>query len=396
MDKIFHYKQLFTTDELRMMKNSPLYNSALELNKKDLIKLNEKKYINCNNSFYSKDSFGLPGEKYRCNGKVLIDNLYDEEELVCPECGKVIEFNKSNLIIKYCSTINYKSIIKYIQNIIIESEEFNIKENKEGFFVVENESSKLINICIPSLVGIDNKYYYTFNYVWNKNPLFIKIKNYSISHIADNFNSIGIWDIINDSNNLIEKIKLASVEIEDNKEVEEIDKRFKEFVENITWQKFEDWVNEVLISHIKDKKKLVEEYLQKLERDKNKIYGYFPVKIGGAGNTDIRFIKKYSYLNNIIHNYENAKIWDAKRHSDSTSLSRDDMRKINYHLDIDPSSPDRAIIICTSNKIASTAWDSMFELASNSNEWKLQIIPKSLLIELLIHIDGIKLLEQYN
>ena len=381
-------KQLLSYNEFIFDKDTYMHETAYKLKQLGLINIVYNNYINCNNKTEVKGANGLLNDIIECNKKIYIDDKKNKY-VTCPNCSKDNEVERKKIRIECISYINAKGIMNYLKELIESNKHFKIKNYKVGVFKIENLLDETnLEIFIPSLISCDNDYYYTFNYVWKSNSLFIKIKDKTVSHAVDNINSIGLWDIYEDEKNFYDSMRLGSVDFKErNKEIEN---SLNIFLENITGREFEGWVNDVLLRYIKENKNLVDQYLNKLEKDRYTLYGMLPIKVGASGYTDIKFIDKYNYLKQLF--YDKRYIIDAKRYT-TTNFTRDHLSTIRTHLNEDASKPDKAVVICTSNNIQNNAWNSIYKVRRNTGDWKTIIITKSLFLELLININAMHLLE---
>ncbi|MFW6029662.1 MAG: hypothetical protein ACOCRO_05345 [Halanaerobiales bacterium] len=388
-----HCRQLLTNDERIICeeRESVFLKSACELEELGLLKLNKEDYISCEKKFNVRDNLGHIIEIRKCNGFIPIEDKEEKREETCPECGELIKFEDRKIKTRYKTKITYENIKKYIIELVESFPDYIIKNHNEGFLEVESEEEKEIYLCIPKLITAENESYLSFSYVWNNHPLYIKLGNETVSHVIDRINSIEIAEIINNKSNFKYKMKVASLNIEKDDRRECLNDKFNTFLNKIDGYDFEDWFETILVPYLQDHRKLVGKYLEKLNRDRNTIFGKIYVKIGGAGNTDIREIEKYSYISQLI--YSDIKIVEAKRYQGTSEIKRNHLKTVKLQMGEDPTQPGKAIIISTTNNVQSTAWDTIFKLKNNKGEWVILIFTKSMLLELLTNVKGEKLLE---
>ena len=105
--------------------------------------------------------------------------------------------------------------------------------------------------------------------------------------------------------------------------------------------------------------------------------------------TDLRQIDKYEMVSEL---FEGEFIGDAKCYVDST-LNYNDLTSVITHLDTDPTCPKRTIVFVAGNDISSTSWDLMMRLRHRSGYWKLVIVSKYLLLEIICELDAEQLLD---
>ena len=134
---------------------------------------------------------------------------------------------------------------------------------------------------------------------------------------------------------------------------------------------------------------MVESYLQCLKRLDGTIWGDYYVPVGGAGQPDSIPINKFEIMNQIC---SGNMITDAK-HYGKASLSRDDVNTIFMHLNTSVTQVNQAVIFMSSDKVVSTAWIQVAELKRNFGKWKIVIVPRYLLFELIDALKANSLLE---
>lgn len=363
--------------------SDPHYHVAEKLEDLNIIKIRKREYIYCK----SERNSGV------CWEKINIDN--DNEYTICPTCGYQVDIDSRSKYECFIAAIYNKGLTDYIIKKINDTDKFEVINFDNGVFYVSDKSGKTLLIAIPHFMTCNSQNYFSFNYVYENPILFLRTFSNHMSHVIDNIRTLNFWDFINmDESQLEDKLSTVLVNIEEESlyEYQRINKLFDDFAEEITWQKFEDWTNE-FFSYVKENRKLADKYFSKLMRDKNTIFGSIHVKIGGAGNTDIRLFDKYSYLKPLF--YSNSYILDSKNYSERklSQIKRDHIGKLSLHMGEDPTNPEYAFAFCTTNNIQTTAWDSILQTKRNKGRWVYIIINKSLLIDILINMKGLHLLK---
>jgi len=85
-------------------------------------------------------------------------------------------------------------------------------------------------------------------------------------------------------------------------------------------------------------------------------------------------------------------IADAKRYVQS-KLEQNHVSKILLHLMTDPQKPSCAIVFLSTDEVRSSAWEAVMRLRNNEGFWKIIVLTKYMILELLTQLDAVKLLE---
>jgi hypothetical protein len=188
-----------------------------------------------------------------------------------------------------------------------------------------------------------------------------------------------------------QRVELAAIPIEGRKYFSELETQFDRMLEKHKkryWQFFEQQFVPALALHVTQHPELVQKYLDSLKRLSGTIFGEFYVPIGGAGRTDLCPINKFEMINQV---FKGNAIGDAKCYR-VAELTYDHISTINLHLDKDRTST-MAIVFVANDKISSTAWDTVIDLRKPDGTWKIIILPKYLLLEMINALDALKLLD---
>jgi len=196
---------------------------------------------------------------------------------------------------------------------------------------------------------------------------------------------------------LEDQLEVASTPIPARSSLKHLVERFDTVVErhvdpNVTLQQgdFFEYFSRDLLNHLKNHPEKTDDYLRSLRRIRGTAFGEMHIKVGGSGNTDIIPVDRYEIFNQLC---EGSFIADAKCKL-SSGLTKDDVLTVNGHLTTNHWGADHAVIILASEEIADNAWDFVAEARrNNGGRWKIMLIPKFALIELIHAVDAEYLFE---
>jgi hypothetical protein len=196
---------------------------------------------------------------------------------------------------------------------------------------------------------------------------------------------------------LEEQLEVASTPIPKHSSLRHLVKQFDTVVErhvdpNVTLQQgdFFEYFCRDLLSHLKNHPEKTNDYLRSLSRMRGTAFGEMHIKVGGSGNTDIIPVDRYEMFNQLC---EGSFISDAKCKI-STGLTKNDILTVNGHLTTNHWDADHAVVILASEEIADNAWDFVAEARrNNGGRWKIMLVPKFALIELIHAVDAEYLFE---
>ncbi|MHA2231235.1 MAG: hypothetical protein ACXAB4_01920 [Candidatus Hodarchaeales archaeon] len=351
-----------------------------------LILIERIKLLRCTNK---NDEDFLDRDVLDCPGLIPVIG----KDLYCPDCGRPIgDIAKKESFERWRASINPEGINAYI------GESFGSLENVEEveqispfvFNILQTRGSSF-TLVIPPFAGVR---YLSSGLFFSEPTLYILPSHiYKESRtVVEEAQYMELADLVSESQKFInERVDLAAIPIEGRRDLSDIENLFDDMLERHGeryWQFFEQEFIPAFVNHLVQNPDSAQKYLEKLQRLDGTIFGEFYVPIGGAGRPDLRSIKKFEMMNNVIGG--NA-IGDAKCHRESV-LTYDHIETINLHLDKDPNA-DKAIIILANEKISSTAWDTVLDLRRRDGTWKIVIITKYLLLELINALEADKLLE---
>ena len=196
---------------------------------------------------------------------------------------------------------------------------------------------------------------------------------------------------------LEKQIEVASTPIPERSSLTHLVDRFDTVVErhvdsNVTLQQgdFFEYFCRDLLNHLKNYPEKTDNYLRSLRRMKGTAFGEMHIKVGGSGNTDIISVDRYEMFNQLC---EGSFIADAKCKL-STGLTKKDVVNVNGHLTTNHWGANHAVVILASEEIADNAWGFIAEARrNNGGRWRIMLLPKFALIELIHAVDAEYLFE---
>jgi hypothetical protein len=354
-----------------------------------IITIQEHRYVRC---AYRDDYDFLEREVLDCPGRVELDPA--GEDYYCPECGEPIgNVERKTVFIEYEVNLSPGGIETYLDH-LLNSLESVTEVAKVGFaaFDLQIHEGMPLTVVVPEYSEIRHR----FAGLFFAEPMLYIIAspiNEPVTTVLDKRQYLQLADFLSNAAHRIEEsIKFASVPISGRRSLVEVEAKFDEMLARRgkqAWQFFEQDFIPALVLHITENPALVQEYLESLRRLSGTIFGEYYVPIGGAGRTDLRPINKYEMMNQL---FAGNLIGDAKCYI-SSSLAYDDVREVNFHLDVDPTKPAAAMISVAGDSIVSTAWNAAMELRQRYGFWRIIIITKYLLLEIIYKLGAVYLLD---
>jgi hypothetical protein len=354
-----------------------------------IIRVQEKRFVKCSNE-YDKDYLDLADPD--CPGEIVVNESGDE--YYCDECGRPInEVSNKQHFEEHTISLDRNGMEIYVKEALNSLSNTKETELVSPFvFNVITAGDKNLKVVIPPYSGIR----YQYSGLFFAEPVLYIIPSpiqEPVMTVLDKQQYLGLADLLSQPVDAIaERLEVAGTPIEGRRYYEDIEARFDEMLERHKeggWQFFEQDFIPALVNHIAGNPELASRYLEELKRLKGTIFGDFYVAIGGGGVADLRPIKKFELMNQLFSGNFTG---DAKYYS-KKKLDYNEIIKINYHLDSDPAGANLAIVYVSSNNIVSSAWDAMMKLKRPDGRWKVIILPKYLIFELLSELEAISLLE---
>lgn len=366
-----------------------LIEDAKKLEQLNLIHTKRRDYTLCVNQ-YDTDYHRLKHEARNCLGEIPTEQ--DE----CPVCGRQIENqNQKQRFTVFNVNISWEGIELYINNIFYSIPEVVSTISSDGgiYHITLNNGQSINLILLEPKTPMEGRYrgiYYSDNCIY----IYCRIYDRPVTDILNEKMVMWLGDFLSQSCEDIASRLLIASGLAQNEHLlryEEYDRLFEIYVTGVTWQNFEKQFVPKLINHIINNPLKLQDYLHHLHALNNTMLGSFPVSIGGAGKTDSRLIEKFSYMQTV---FKPNNIMDAKRYHGRTQLRSADIIGVNDHLTMLGREANASAIIFTStDNIHSTAWAKICEYKDTNGYWRIAIIPKPLILELLAFFDAIDLIK---
>jgi hypothetical protein len=376
-------------DGVRLKAEETIFSEALQcLLDLGIITTREHRYVRC---AYKDDYDFLDRGVLGCPGRVDLDAV--EEDYYCPECGQPIgDVEQKTVFVEYEVSLSLVGIESYLDQ-VLKSLEIVEEVEKVGLtaFCVQMQGEMPLTVVVPEYSEIRHRFAGLF---FAEPTLYIIASpiNEPVKTVLDEKQYIQLADLLSMSANEVQEVLMtAAAPISGRRSLIEAEARFDEMIARHggrAWQFFEQDFIPALILHITESPELAQQYLNTLRKLSGTIFGEYHVPIGGAGVADLRPIDKFELMNQVFAGNATG---DAKCYPKST-LSYNDVITVNYHLDSDPSGAKMAIIYVAGDEIASTAWNAMMELKQPAGSWKVIILPKYLLLELINAMEATHLL----
>jgi hypothetical protein len=354
-----------------------------------IIQVEKKVSVRCSNE---KDNDYLYRDDLDCPGEIFISS--SEGEYYCPECGRPInDISSKEHFQKYAISLDPNGTETYVKNALNSLSNIKEIESTSRFvFNVITVNDKNLRVVIPPYSEI--KYHYAGLFFAEPSLYIIPspLQEPTMT-VLEKRQYLGLVDLLSCSTEEIaERLELAAIPIEGRRFYSDLERKFDQMItrhKDHGWQYYEQEFIPALLRYISENPNLIQQYLEKLQRLIHTIFGEFIVPIGGSGSPDFIPINKFEFFNQV---FRGESIGDAKCYVHST-LSYDDVSTINGHIDIDPKGAKSAIVFVAGNEISSTAWNFVSRLRQNSGYWKIMIIPKYLILELISELRAEQLLD---
>lgn len=352
-----------------------------------LMRLQRRRYVRC---VYQLDSDYKDLEDRDCEG--IIELAEPGLAYVCPNCGRPMDRIASKTVFEDVRiSLISEGIVKYVRQSI---ELLAIVDQLEPVgYAAANARLKDGRVLTLTVIDFaEARYRYAGQYFAEPylqvvaSPL-----NEPVKHIFEEANYIELADLLSqDEAWLTERVDLAAYPIRDRPELTELQTLFDNMLSRGDgWQYFEQRFVPSFYAHVDQHPTLVDRYLRQLQRRDDTVLGYFTVPIGGAGRTDLRHISKLKLMNELFRG--NA-IADAKRYVKS-KLEQDHVSKIVLHLTTDPTRPRSAIIFLSTDEVRSSAWERVMQIKLIEGYWRLIVLTKYMVLELLAVLEASHLLQ---
>lgn len=363
------------------------YAAVLILERLGLIRVRLRQFVRC---AYRKDLDFSEIPDPECEGTIEIED--DEHALFCPDCGRPIENMTSKHHFEEVKVaLNPDGILEYVGQAMANlSNVTSVSSLGYGTFSLLLADDRRLKLVVLDFAAARDRFaglYFAEPYLY----VVVSELNDPVKHVLEAQGYLQLADILSrDATWLGGQVDVAAYPIPDRVELEPIEQQFEAMLARRDgWQYFEQQFAPALQAHITEHPALVARYLGQLKRFSGTVLNYFTVPIGGAGRTDMRPINKLELMNEV---FSGDAIADAKRYV-RTTLEQDHISKILLHLETDPQRPSRAVVFLSTDQVRSSAWEAVMQLRNNNGYWKIIVLTKYMLLELLTQMDAIHLLQ---
>jgi hypothetical protein len=357
------------------------------LEKMGLISTTQHRYVKCT---YQDDPDYLERWDRGCDGTIEIDD--PNKSYFCPECGQSVEqVTKKTFFRDAKISLEPGGITEYVQEAVKAlPRTAQVDSLAHGVLSVQLADGRTLRLVV--LDYAEARYRFAGLYFTEPNLYVIASPiNDPVRHVLEEQTYVQLWDLLSrNASWLAEKVDVAAHPIPGRMELASVERRFDAMLARDNgWQHFEQQFVPALYAHVSENPKLVARYLGQLKRMSGTVLNYFAVPIGGAGRTDLRPINKLELMNEV---FAGNAIADAKRYVQS-KLEQNHVSKILLHLMTDPQKPSCAIVFLSTDEVRSSAWEAVMRLRNNEGFWKIIVLTKYMILELLTQLDAVKLLE---
>lgn len=352
-----------------------------------LIIIRSKQYLRC---AFEGDPDLYERRNLACEGIIVLDG--DSEPMYCPECGRPVENPETKTVFeKNESIVLPDGVTQYIENALRSvPTSTKVERLDDGVLqVVVNDERPL------TLMTLDYaRPEYKFPGIYFSEPtiyVIVSSNHIPVTHVLEELFFLPLWEILSRPPEwMASRLEDASYPLPNRISFTELNTRFENMLyQQNGWQYFEQTFMPEFFKRIAENGQLIDGYIGELRRASRTIMDSYFVPIGGAGRTDMRSISKFELMNEL---FSAGRIADAKRLVKS-QLEQDDVSKILLHLETDPQRPVGAIVVLSSEKVRSTAWEAVMQLRQNAGYWKIIVLTKHMILELLARFQATDLMD---
>ncbi len=355
-----------------------------------LITVGVRHFVRCVNP--DDDDFEAV-ETPECEGIVYLD-----AERICTECGRVIEgIERKHVFRQQTIRLDSEGILSFVHARLksLPCVRKITKEERAVFRIGLRGDAYCFIVLINDQLGYVSSIKYRYVGQFFSEPVLYVPAEGTIDvapHLLERIRFARLEDFIADSDDqLCDDLRTVSQPRLGDVSYAGTEQLLAAYLKRHSWQHFQNVLILEFYKYCQSHPKLVDHYLTTLKRDRGTFLASFPVSIGGAGKTDFRLIEKLDYLQTL---FQARVIGDAKFYARKTRLASKEIDTIHMHLSTDAGGSKSvvAIVFVTSDQIESTVWDKITMLKNNAGEWKVVVIPKYLLLELIQALNATHLL----
>jgi len=342
-----------------------LSDTALTLERLNLIKLKEFHYVKCVNK-EDNDFLELSEDKKYCTGIAKIDEEMETTE--CPDCDRLIFIDEKAKYKGYEVSINYSQIAQIIrEKLCLSNTSFS---QDKSHIIYKDQKNRHYTLCIIDIcedIECKTSFYY------GDHIMYVACDT---NEIIDAPNVISLFDLLfMDSDKLLGYLTQQVPKTVS----EKIEKVMEKWIDNGTWEQFEDFVTR-LLNYIKETPKNYNKGMGFLQKYSGTIVSSFSFKIGGSGNKDAFSVDLYEYIERALTPNTTREYKHSSRKNIETPISLNDFREL-----LDHSTEKGGVIFTNRNNISSTVLKKCIYYKETNGYWKYIVIHRPLL-KLLISL----------
>jgi hypothetical protein len=366
-----------------------------QLSERNLIEVTEREYLVCADPSYPIDE-RHPDRS--CRAKIWYEGPEKVHE--CNTCGNVIadvEEGDRPVYTEYTFSRNPEGIYNYLKGALSAlSNVATVDVAGKGALGVQLRSGSSLDVVVPQWA--EQKFLMRGSF-FSDPTLYVHVgRHRELPTVLEEAQHLHLADLLVRSTEWIqERLETASIPVQGRPPVHHLVDQFDATVDrhvdpDVTLQQgdFFEYFCRDLLDYVHKHPKKTNEYLRSLRRLRDTAFGEMHIQVGGSGNTDIISVDKFEMFNQLC---AGSFITDAKCKL-STGLTMDDVLTVNGHLTTNEWEADRAVIILASEKVTDNAWNFIAEARQNNDaQWKIMLIPKFALLELMHAVDAEQLLD---
>ncbi len=360
------------------------------LEDRQLVVINQREFVLCVNP--ADEDFDLL-EKPDCSGRIYLD-----DELICSECGRVIEHvEQKQRYLEQMIELNPDGIVSFVSECLqsLPCVTKVIAEERAVFRVELTNGTLCLVALVDDRAGLTTSMKFRYAGQFFAEPVLYILAECTTDfapHLLERVHFARLEDfLVETEEQLCDRLCTASLPRVREVRYDAVEQLLNQYLATHSWQDFQNIFIPAFYRHCQSHSQLVDTYLTTLKRDKGTFLASFPVTIGGAGKTDFRLIEKLDYLEAI---FKGRVIADAKFYT-TKRLTSHELDTIIRQLSTDARGSQDAIaaIFVTSDSVDSTVWDNITLLKRNQGDWMVVVVPKYLLLELLYALQATHLLQ---
>jgi len=361
LNRILKHRKILSNEEISFLNKFEI------LFKEKLVTLCTETYVKHVNR-NDEDYYSIPKELRECQG-ISILNEYDHD--YCQECSSEITFEGKSRFERLRVLILNDNLLQILHRILKEIGLTKMRSSPNWTFVTKNGNVFLL------IYGINS---FRKNHMilpsYGKEPVgIIDCKSFQSNN--EPFIKSVWWVILNELTTVKNWLDgLSTFSKKDRPLADEVENYFRSNIDNLSPDSFEDYYKD-LLNEISNAPINFQIKINELKQLSTNILGQIAVKVGAAGNPDIRNISKYKYYSVI---FQPETIGDTKFYTAKTYVT------VKNHLEqlIRHSRGQKGVIISSNNNIQSTIWEELFTYKiHNNNQWKYIVITRDMLKEIV-------------